>query len=129
MADEGGVWLTLDRDLEVRPGETAHAVSNVPLSLDVFDTHFPRFPVLPGVIIVDTLAGLARRLLEAEGGRWELAGIEETRFRHYVRPGDQLALDVQLVGRKGKQAVLKAAASVERQTVVQIRRLRMESLA
>lgn len=128
MRPDGGVQLGLDADLELHPSQGAHAVANVPNTLDVFETHFPRFPVVPGVILVDSLARLAGRLLEAEGGRrWRLAGVEQARFRHYVRPGDQVALDVRLLERTSDAAVLEATASVAGKTVTQVRRLRMEA--
>jgi 3-hydroxyacyl-[acyl-carrier-protein] dehydratase len=90
----------LDSIIEIVPGERATAIRHVPQTLDVFTTHFPLFPVLPGVLILDDLvevAGLA--LAGSPGGsriRWELAGVRRIRFRHFVEPGDSMEISVQL---------------------------------
>ncbi len=55
--------MTLDRVVGVEPGRRAEAIRNVPSTLDLFDSHFPRFPVLPGVLILGTLGALAELLL------------------------------------------------------------------
>ena len=50
----------LDKLVEHEPGRRAVGVRHVPNTLDVFDTHFPRFPVLPGVLIIDDLTDTTR---------------------------------------------------------------------
>ena len=98
-------WSTLDRIVSVEPGESATALRNVPNTLAIFDTHFPRFPVLPGVLILGSLGALAGELLEAETGRpWRLAGADRVAFRHFVQPGDQLQLTVKLSQRSDSEA-------------------------
>ncbi|NED99168.1 hydroxymyristoyl-ACP dehydratase [Phytoactinopolyspora halotolerans] len=87
----------LDRLLELEPGHAARAIRNVPSTLPLLATHFPRFPVLPGVLILDDLAAVAALVLAAETGpdrRWELAGAARARYRHFVRPGDSAELAV-----------------------------------
>ncbi|WP_205856543.1 3-hydroxyacyl-ACP dehydratase FabZ family protein, partial [Phytoactinopolyspora endophytica] len=87
----------LDRVLEVEPGRTARAIRNVPSTLPLLATHFPRFPVLPGVLILDDLAAVAALTLAAETGPvpgWRLAGAARIRYRHFVRPGDSAELTV-----------------------------------
>src|SRR4029077_13156409 len=69
-------WSTLDRIVSVEPGEsgTAMAIRNVPNTLAIFNTHFPRFPVLPGVLMLGSLGALAAELLGADTDeRWRLA--------------------------------------------------------
>jgi 3-hydroxyacyl-[acyl-carrier-protein] dehydratase len=119
-------WSTLDRILTVEPGESATALRNVPNTLAIFDTHFPRFPVLPGVLILGSLGALASHLLEAETGQpWRLAGADRVAFRHFVQPGDQLLLTVKLSSRSDSDAVLSGEVSVDERVVTRARKLRL----
>jgi len=119
-------WSTLDRIVSIAPGESASALRNVPNTLAIFDSHFPRFPVLPGVLILGSLGALAAKLLEAETGRpWRLAGADRVAFRHFVQPGDQLELTVKLSKREDSQALLSGEVSVEGRVVTRARKLRM----
>jgi 3-hydroxyacyl-[acyl-carrier-protein] dehydratase len=119
-------WSTLDRIVSVEPGEAATALRNVPNTLAIFDSHFPRFPVLPGVLILGSLGALAAELLKAETGRpWRLAGADRVAFRHFVQPGDQLLLTVKLSERGDSEALLSGEVSVEGRVVTRARKLRM----
>jgi 3-hydroxyacyl-[acyl-carrier-protein] dehydratase len=118
-------WSTLDRILSVEPGESATALRNVPNTLAIFDSHFPRFPVLPGVLILGSLGALAAELLRAETGQpWRLAGADRVAFRHFVQPGDQLLLTVKLTARDDSQALLSGEVSVDGRVVTRARKLR-----
>jgi 3-hydroxyacyl-[acyl-carrier-protein] dehydratase len=118
-------WSTLDRIVTMEPGESATALRNVPNTLAIFDTHFPRFPVLPGVLILGSLGALAAALLEAETGRaWRLAGADRVAFRHFVGPGDQLLLTVKLSERSDSEAVLSGEVLVDGRVVTRARKLR-----
>jgi 3-hydroxyacyl-[acyl-carrier-protein] dehydratase len=122
-------WSTLDRIVSIEPGESASALRNVPNTLAIFDSHFPRFPVLPGVLILGSLGALAAKLLEAETGRqWRLAGADRVAFRHFVQPGDQLELTVKLSKREDAQALLSGEVSVEGRVVTRARKLRLVQL-
>jgi len=115
-----------DRLVSLEPGASARAIRNVPNTLTIFDSHFPRFPVLPGVLILGTMEALAARLLEEETGRrWRLGGAGQVGFRHFVRPGDQLEIAVDLKERSEEEAVLTAEARVDGKVVTRARRLRM----
>lgn len=116
--------VALDRIVTVQPGHRAEAVRNVPGTLTVFDSHFPRFPVLPGVLILATLDALASLLMrETTGTGWRMSGAEAVRFRHFVRPGDVLELGVDLREHAGGDAVCTAEAAVDGRRVVTVRRL------
>jgi 3-hydroxyacyl-[acyl-carrier-protein] dehydratase len=116
---------TLDRILHLSD-ERAEAIRNVPSTLEVFDTHFPRFPVLPGVMILDTVAELAATLLEHRtGSKWVLAGADRVRYRHFVRPGDQLLAEVVMTELRESEAALRAGASVDGTPVATMRAVRM----
>ena len=119
-------WSTLDLIVSVEPGESATAIRNVPNTLAIFDTHFPRFPVLPGVLMLGSLGALAAELLQADTDeRWRLAGADRVAFRHFVQPGDQLELTVKLSKRSDSEAVLSGEVSVDGRVVVRARKLRM----
>jgi 3-hydroxyacyl-[acyl-carrier-protein] dehydratase len=119
-------WTTLDRITAVEPGKSATAIRNVPNTLAIFDSHFPRFHVLPGVLILGSLGELAAALLERETERaWRLAGADRVGFRHFVQPGDQLALSVALKQRSDTEAVLTGEVAVDGKVVTRARKLRM----
>ena len=122
-------WTTVDR-VVTADGDTATGVRNVPNTLAIFDSHFPRFPVLPGVLILGSIGSLAAHLLEQQTGRkWRLAGAGNVGFRHFVQPGDQLELKVQLKERGDDEAVLSGEASVDGKLVTRARQLRMKPVA
>lgn len=119
-------WTTLDRIVDVDPGKSATALRNVPNTLAIFDTHFPRFNVLPGVLILGSLGALASELLEREtGSPWRLAGAQRVGFRHFVQPGDQLELNVTIKERSAVEAVLTGEAAVDGRVVTRARKLRI----
>jgi len=119
-------WTTLDRILEIDPEKKARALRNVPNTLAIFDSHFPRFHVLPGVLILGSLGELAARLLQQKtGGAWRLARAEQVRFRHFVQPGDQMELAVELKEFSPTAAALGASVRVDDQVVATARKLRM----
>ena len=117
-------WTTLDRVLSVEAGTSATAIRNVPNTLAIFDSHFPRFHVLPGVFILGSLGALAARLLEEDTNRaWRLAGAGQVGFRHFVQPGDQLELTVTLKSRTDDSAELSGEVKVDGKLVTRARRL------
>jgi 3-hydroxyacyl-[acyl-carrier-protein] dehydratase len=118
-------WATIDRVTSLGDGK-ASGYRNVANTIAIFDSHFPRFPVLPGVLILGSMGELAGRLLEEETGRrWRLAGAGQIAFRHFVQPGDQLEVTVELKERSDDEAVLSAEAKVDGKLVTRARRLRM----
>jgi 3-hydroxyacyl-[acyl-carrier-protein] dehydratase len=120
----GGRWTTLDRIVRVEE-EDAEAIRNVPNTLAIFDTHFPRFHVLPGVLMLGSLGELCAELLEQRTGkRWRLRGADRVGFRSFVQPGDQLVLTVKLKDLGDAEATLTGEASVGDKLVLRARKLR-----
>lgn len=106
-------YIQLDRITELQPPEVARGIKCVSLADDVFADHFPGYPVLPGALILESLAQLAGVLLEAtmrERGRHDLHALltmaDRLKFRQLVRPGDRLELEarVERVTEDGGQA-------------------------
>ena len=93
-------FLLVDRVLELEPGRRAVGVKNVTMGDPFFQGHFPDYPVMPGVLIVEALAQVgAVALLTTEEYRGRLAlfaGIDKVRFKRQVKPGDVLRLEVEL---------------------------------
>jgi 3-hydroxyacyl-[acyl-carrier-protein] dehydratase len=90
-------FFLIDRIEEWNVGTSAKAIKNIALSEDFFDDHFPRRPVMPGVLIIEGMAQLSGLLLEAslkekysEDAKALLTVLERTKFRELVRPGDTL---------------------------------------
>ena len=111
--------------------DEGEAIRNVPNTLAIFDSHFPRFPVLPGVLILGSLGSLCVELLQRRTGRtWRLAGAERVGFRHFVQPGDQLVFTVKLDGAaQTSEATLAGEVAVEGKVVTRARLLRAVPVA
>ena len=119
-------WTTLDRVVSLELGKGAKGLRNVPNTLAILDSHFPRFPVLPGVLILGSLGELAARLLEEQTGRpWRLAGADQVRYRHFVQPGDQMELTVELKEASADSALLSGTVRVDGKVMTQARQLRL----
>jgi 3-hydroxyacyl-[acyl-carrier-protein] dehydratase len=126
MSAQPSRWTGLDRIVELEPGKRACGFRNVTNTLSILDSHFPRMPVLPGVLMLGSMGELAAQLLEHQTGRnWRMAGADQVRFRHFVQPGDQLDVEVELKDVSDETAVLSATARVEGKVMVTARRLRM----
>lgn len=114
----------LDDVVEVVPGRTVTAIRHVPQTLEVFVTHFPLFPVLPGVLILDDLVGVARLALDGvalPGGgpvhRWELARAGRIRYRHFVQPGDSMEINVRVTSLGAGVATCQGTVRVDGRAV------------
>lgn len=100
-------FLLVDRVLEIDKGKTLKALKNVTINEPFFQGHFPRRPVMPGVLMLEALAQAAALLsFDALGKEPEenmlyyFAGMEGVRFKRPVEPGDQLILEVELLRAK-----------------------------
>jgi 3-hydroxyacyl-[acyl-carrier-protein] dehydratase len=93
-------FLLVDRVLEITPRETITALKNVTMNEPFFQGHFPDFPVMPGVLIIEALAQTAALLTfseeRAEDAVYYFAGIDGARFKKPVSPGDQIILKVSI---------------------------------
>ncbi|MBH8556141.1 hypothetical protein I8751_28150 [Nostocaceae cyanobacterium CENA357] len=116
----------LERITTIDPGKKAQAWQNVPHTLSFFSTHFPRFPVVPGVLLLGNFAELAAWLLnEQTGQQWKLAGAERVRFMHFVKPGDQMEVAVELKKLSVESALLSGTIQVAGKVVVTARQIRL----
>jgi 3-hydroxyacyl-[acyl-carrier-protein] dehydratase len=97
--------LLVDRVLEIEPGKRIVAMKSVTINEWFFQGHFPDYPLMPGVLIVEAMAQagaiLALSEEEAQGQLPLFAGIEKCRFRSPVVPGDELRLEMEMTSRRG----------------------------
>ena len=93
-------FLLVDRIEELEPGKRAVGFKNVSIGEPFFQGHFPDYPVMPGVLIVEALAqvGAVSMLCmdEYKGKIAFFAGLDNVRFKRQVKPGDTLRLEVEL---------------------------------
>lgn len=93
-------FLLIDRIVELVPGERAVGLKNVSATEAHFQGHFPSYPVMPGVLIVEAIAQtgcVALLVQDAMKGKLALfAGLDKVRFKRQVKPGDVLRMEVTL---------------------------------
>jgi 3-hydroxyacyl-[acyl-carrier-protein] dehydratase len=116
-------FLLVDRILELESGVRAVGLKNVTINEPFFAGHFPQFPVMPGVLIIEALAQVgAAALLSVEENKGKIgffAGIDGARFRGMVTPGDTLRLEVTITRMKGSIGKGQGVASVDGKTVAE----------
>ena len=114
-------FLMIDEVEEFVPGESAIAYKNVDESEWYFKGHFPGNPILPGVLICESLAqtgAIAILSMEENKGKNALfGGIDKMRFKKQVIPGDRLKLEVKIIKRKGPIGIGEAIATVDGKVV------------
>ncbi len=112
-------FLLVDRVLEFEKGKSLVAIKNVTINEPYFQGHFPNYPVMPGVLIVEAMAQAGGILTinsmdnVPEGKLFLFSGIEKVRFRRPVYPGDQLILKAFYLKHKMNIWKMKTEAWVE----------------
>ena len=110
-------FLMIDEVEEYIPGESAIAYKNVDENEYYFKGHFPGNPIMPGVLIVESLAQTGAVAIlsmdENKGKNALFGGIDKIRFKRQVVPGDTLKLEVKIIKRKGPIGVGEAIATVD----------------
>ena len=108
-------FLLIDRVVDYKENDYLHALKNVSMNEPFFQGHFPEYPVMPGVLILEALAQatglLAFQSMDQKPGEDNLylfVGIDNARFKKQVVPGDQLHLKVKLL--KEKRGIWKFEA-------------------
>ena len=115
--------LLVDRVLELEPSKRIKALKNVSVNEPYFQGHFPEFPVMPGVLILESLAQASALLAFSEEQKpdtvYYFAGIDNARFKKPVTPGDQLILNAEVIRNKAGIWKFNAFATVDNEIVAQ----------
>ncbi len=113
-------FLMVDRVLGLVPGKYIDAYKNLSFNEPFFQGHFPGLPVMPGVLIIESMAQAGGLLVVSQMSKEELdksifvfTGIESVRFRRPVRPGDRLDLHCELIRQKMKLWKMRGTAMVD----------------
>ena len=97
-------FALVDRVIEHIPGEKAVAIKNITINEPQFQGHFPERPLMPGVLIVESMAQvgglIVTQMPDLPSGLFVFAGIDKVKFRRPVVPGDQLIITCQLLSIK-----------------------------
>ncbi len=110
--------LMIDRLDEIVPEHSAVGIKNVTVNEPCFQGHFPNKPIMPGVLIVESMAQTAAALVvysmggEAEGRLVYFMSIEDARFRKLVVPGDTLRVHVERIHKRGNVWKFRGEARV-----------------
>ena len=112
-------FILIDRIDVLEPGKRATGYKQIAPDEDYFRDHFPGYPLVPGVLVLESLAQLGGRLVEASVRAGEgrdvlpvLAKVEQAKFVRPVRPGDRLDLAVDVVAIAGDAARVTGTATV-----------------
>ena len=111
-------FLLIDRVLDYKVGEFLLAIKNVTYNEPFFQGHFPHRPIMPGVLLIETMAQatgiLSFKTAEAQpedNSLYYLVGVDKARFKQPVIPGDQLYIEVTLI--RTTRGVWKYAATIK----------------
>jgi UDP-N-acetylglucosamine acyltransferase len=107
--------VLVDAVTDHEPGRRIVAVKNVTVNEEFFQGHFPGTPLMPGVLMIESLAQVATLMLFAGGredGRVWLRGVDKAKFRRQVVPGDRLEFEVTMGRRRGRLVKASAVATV-----------------
>lgn len=111
----------LDRILRMECNRSIVAIKNVALTEDVFSDHFFGQPIMPGALLIETLAQAGTALIELSlGMRYKamLIMVQNAKFRTLVRPGDQLRVEAELVAREKLTARIEGSIYVDQKPVM-----------
>ncbi len=111
-------FLLVDRIVELEPGKRIVGIKNVTVNEPFFQGHFPGYPIMPGVLIIEAMAQtggvLVLRGIPDRASKLVLfAGIESARFRRPVVPGDQLRFELEVIALRASVAKMKGKALVD----------------
>jgi len=111
-------FLLVDRILEIVPGKRAVGIKNVTFNEEFFQGHFPGNPVMPGVLVLESMAQVAGVMLlgvvpDKEKKLLYLSGVDRCKFRRPVVPGDQLRIEAEVMSLKAKVCKCRVTATVD----------------
>lgn len=119
-------WRLLDRIDTLVLGERAEGARRWDPSEELFQDHFPEFPVVPGVLLMESLAQLSGKLIgytvRMQRGDWPfpiLSMMDRVKFRRFVRPGEEVRLLTKLTSLRDESAMVEVQGKVDGRTICQ----------
>jgi len=111
-------FLLIDRVVEFERARRIVAIKNVTINEPFFNGHFPGYPIMPGVLVVEAMAQAGCILLLSEVADREsklvlFTGIEKAKFRRSITPGDQLRIEVDVLSFRPRQGRMEGKAYVD----------------
>ena len=94
-------FVLIDDIIDLVPGRRIHGVKTLPATEQLFADHFPGFPIVPGVLLIEMMAQTAGKCLDSEGherGKAMLAQVRKAYFRHWVRPDQRADIYAEITG-------------------------------
>lgn len=111
-------FLLIDRVVEIERKKRIVAIKNVTINEPFFQGHFPNYPIMPGVLVIESMAQAGGALLlteipDRESKLMVFTGIERAKFRRPVVPGDQLRIEINVLQWKTRAVRMEGLATVE----------------
>lgn len=111
-------FLLIDRVIEIEPKKRIVAIKNVTVNEPFFSGHFPGYPIMPGVLIVEAIAQAGGALLlteipDRDNKLMVFTGIERAKFRKPIVPGDQVRIEVDVIVWRTSAVKMQGRAFVE----------------
>ncbi len=111
-------FLLIDRVVEFEPTKRLVAIKNVTMNEPFFQGHFPGYPIMPGVLVVEAMAQAGALIMLAEIGDREkklavFTGIEKAKFRRPITPGDQIRIEVNVLSFRSRAGRIEGKAFVD----------------
>ena len=111
-------FLLIDRVVEIQPKQRIVAIKNVTINEPFFNGHFPGYPIMPGVLVVEAMAQagcilLLKEVADREQKLVVFTGIEGAKFRRPITPGDQLRLEVEVLSFRPRAGRMEGKAYVD----------------
>lgn len=115
----------IDKIIEMQPGQSIKAIKNLSLAEEYLQDHFPGFPIMPGVMMVESLvqtaAWLMRSTTDFQYSVTILKEAKAVRFNNFVKPGNTLEVECSVHKQDGNEWTLKAAGTVNGTSAVSAR--------
>lgn len=118
-------FLLVDRVTEINLNESIKGFKNITFNEPFFQGHFPGFPIMPGVLMIEAMAQIAGILIFKSSSqeptnepRFVLAGVDNVRIKRMVKPGDKLEFDIKLDRVKRGLWCFSGVATVDGKTVI-----------
>ena len=117
-------FLLVDRILEIEEGKRIVGLKNVTINEPFFQGHFPGHPIMPGVLIIESMAQvggmlLMRTIADPSSKVVYFLSLDNVKFRRPVKPGDQLRIEMEVLQIRGMMCKMRGVATVEGQVVTE----------